>query len=1843
MRRCLLLCGVLLVLAGCGGKKPVPVPEPEPPGPTVNPVPQPQPNPVPTPNPNPTPVPTPEGSAQERYDAALLEAYTQLSQGKYAEALAAFEAAKAINPTDVVQREIERVRAVVDQQNGAAKAIADIRAVLQDGKPEDAARLANQALLLYGSSENAAELAQLKRQADALLTAVKTEDKAATAARLRKEIETALDPTVNNLRAAVAALEQLDAVDDSPEVDKQLADLRGRLTTYDTARQRAQELRADPGRLEDALEQLQAASQAWNTFEVRQQIDEVNRALAQRKPRLAVAEFEVRGLIDAADAGKVVAGELLPAFKGKFDLVEREQLGKVLADLKLEAVDAAANEAARTELARMGRVRYLVVGSVSDLGGLVINARVIDLQSGLIIQTARIVATDLADARRQLPQLGAILQMSDEEKLAFEAKQVQQIPVMKPVEVGVIPPAPQPLPQGQAAPPPVININVAVPAFGKLAVADLDNLPAVPAVAVPLVIPLDQEDAIRARLLYLVVLVGDNHFRRGHFVQALRLYDLAVGLGGPLPELLIRVDRARAFLPLDWAAGLARQRIVVLDFLTVGNLPWGLGSWVADALPYYLPPSYEPVSRGELYWYMNQLGLTIGDVVYNPAARLWLGRLMGVRYFVLGSLRETFSFDVTAHLVDAEFGYQVSHARMHVHNPWELKLRLPELTQRLFLSPAERLRLDSEAEVARLQAKRLEALAEAERLREIRALNNYPLLIIEARRQSAAKNFTISIELFALAQKLRPDSIEVQVYLTQDRELHRQQEIARAWQNTAVAQQNALAEMQRKQNDLTRAVEEARARADREAANLADAERRARDAEREKTQQAILLRARNAYNQKRYDLAISLYQDAVDLRNTQDALQGLAFARAERDKERELAAAQEKARQEELLRKKREQELVQLREQLEIERLKREAQERALREAQAARDKEQFARLLQEAREALGKQHVEGATSALTTARQLRPDQQKEIDPLWNQLIDIQNKLALEKADASRRAELEKLQQAEKEARAKAEAQALQNQGKYQALLLEARKATTDGKHDVAVLKYQEALKLFHTDEVVIGLNKAKETLAQEVSRKAEADRLAAETKKLRVDGLKALEDKDFPRAKALLTEFNKRSPGEVAVLAALSQAEQAISKGADAARREQERKQRDAEFAKLLTAGRASLEAKQYASAVAALREAVRLNPDHRESKELLAEAEKGLSAGPAVDPKKLEQFQKLVGEGRFALGQKQFDKAETAYKEAQKLLPEDKSIAGFLTEVKTARDAETARIKAESARREEEVRKAKLVADSLQTARLLLGKKDLAGAGKAIAEAAKVLPDNPDVKKAQQELATAEAQAKAEADVLKKRQEQHATLLAKAREVVKTKPEEALRILADANDLIPNDPGAKALRTEAEAAIQAKLKGRIDALIADARKAMNATPRDIGKASQLLREARQLGPNDASVTAAIAELDKIAKDPGTNPRKADYDLAMGAGKGAMGQKNYLGAVNSYKEALRLIPGDKEATTRLAEAERLLADTTRDAAVRKALDAGTAALKANKFADAMQYANEALRLQGDNKEAAKLAADIRAAEDQVKKDRFTALLDQGKALLAQKKYTEAVGPLDAAVKLFPTDQQAQTLLKQAKDGPPKPDPMAEFARFMGEGAAHEGQKKYGEAEKAYAEALKIKPTDTTAKVALQRVQNAQAIVNHLTAGNAALAAKKWADAEKAFNDVLKIDSKNADALAGLQKVKDNTTPPPNPMAEYAKHMTEGAALEGQKKYSEAEKAYAEALKVKPNDPSAKSALQRVQTAQTIATHLANGNAALKASKWDDATKAFNEVLKIDSKNADALAGIQKAKDKKTM
>src|SRR5262249_13118710 len=104
----------------------------------------------------------------------------------------------------------------------------------------------------------------------------------------------------------------------------------------------------------------------------------------------------------------------------------------------------------------------------------------------------------------------------------------------------------------------------------------------------------------------------------------------------------------------------------------------------------YMAGSYEIIDRGEVCWYMGKLGMTMREVLNDPVARRCLAQSLNARYFAFGTLRATGSFDVDAHLFDAETNQRTATANMHVQDHNEMKLRLGELARQLGAKPEEK-------------------------------------------------------------------------------------------------------------------------------------------------------------------------------------------------------------------------------------------------------------------------------------------------------------------------------------------------------------------------------------------------------------------------------------------------------------------------------------------------------------------------------------------------------------------------------------------------------------------------------------------------------------------------------------------------------------------------------------------------------------------------------------------------------------------------------------------------------------------------------------------------------------------------------------------------------------------------------------------------------------------------------------------------------------------------------------------------------------------------------------------------------------------------------------------------
>jgi tetratricopeptide (TPR) repeat protein len=288
---------------------------------------------------------------------------------------------------------------------------------------------------------------------------------------------------------------------------------------------------------------------------------------------------------------------------------------------------------------------------------------------------------------------------------------------------------------------------------------------------------------------------------------------------------------------------------------------------------------------------------------------------------------------------------------------------------------------------------------------------------------------------------------------------------------------------------------------------------------------------------------------------------------------------------------------------------------------------------------------------------------------------------------------------------------------------------------------------------------------------------------------------------------------------------------------------------------------------------------------------------------------------------------------------------------------------------------------------------------------------------------------------------------------------------------------------------------------------------------------------------------------------RQANFQKLMTEGKNALTAKDYPTAIDRFKGAGQLMPGNVDAVTYLSKAEQAQAASKKNAddgvvaAAKKKADFDQALKQGQNFMTAKNYDQAIIQFKTattlfpTDATAAGLLKQAEAAHGQAaadadklkKKTAYDQAIKQGQALLAEKKYDDAIKAFQFAGTQLPGDPTAAGLQKQAEKARTDASAAtaaavaAEYNRQMQAGATFDKQKKWDEAMKAYDAALKQVSKDARATEALTKAT----YNHHMTEGDKAFSARRFPDAVREYDAAVKLYPKDQDAAKALKKAKD--------------------------------------------------------------------------------------------------------------
>jgi tetratricopeptide (TPR) repeat protein len=343
---------------------------------------------------------------------------------------------------------------------------------------------------------------------------------------------------------------------------------------------------------------------------------------------------------------------------------------------------------------------------------------------------------------------------------------------------------------------------------------------------------------------------------------------------------------------------------------------------------------------------------------------------------------------------------------------------------------------------------------------------------------------------------------------------------------------------------------------------------------------------------------------------------------------------------------------------------------------------------------------------------------------------------------------------------------------------------------------------------------------------------------------------------------------------------------------------------------------------------------------------------------------------------------------------------------------------------------------------------------------------------------------------------------------------------------------------------------------------------------------------------------------------RLANFQKLMNEGKTALTAKDYTTAIDRFQAAGKLKPGDVDAVALLTQAQH-----ARDLGKKNIDDTAAAAAK--------------------------------------KKTDFDLALKQGQNFLSAKNYDQAIAQLKMATALYPNDATAAGLLKQAEAARGEAGTVAHVLQLVQTAEKSIQMNQLDAADKAIKEATQLAPKDAGVARVTQMLAQARAALAAgddkmkkkaafdlaVKQGQTLQAGKKYDEAIKAYQQagtLMPGDPTVAALLKQAEKERD-TVLAEQRQAEYSRQMQAGAALDKQKKWDEAMKAYDAALKQIPKDAKASEALNKA----SYNHHMTEGDKAFTARRFMDAVREYDAAVKLYPKDQDAAKALKKAQNAK--
>ena len=267
----------------------------------------------------------------------------------------------------------------------------------------------------------------------------------------------------------------------------------------------------------------------------------------------------------------------------------------------------------------------------------------------------------------------------------------------------------------------------------------------------------------------------------------------------------------------------------------------------------------------------------------------------------------------------------------------------------------------------------------------------------------------------------------------------------------------------------------------------------------------------------------------------------------------------------------------------------------------------------------------------------------------------------------------------------------------------------------------------------------------------------------------------------------------------------------------------------------------------------------------------------------------------------------------------------------------------------------------------------------------------------------------------------------------------------------------------------------------------------------------------------------------------------------------------------------------------------------------------------------------------------------------FQSLINNGDREYSNKEYIKAKTYYQEALRIKPNDASAKSKLNNTLQKIREESKKEEqFFEYIDNGDNFYSNNELDKALTEYNKALKIFPKD---EYALGKKSEITAILkdekekldsyNEMMAlGNRLLQAEKYAEAVMQYESALKVYPNNSTAKAKYQEAKNKKEAYDTKVAEYDRLTAQGNDYALRKKYGEAIDAYQQALQLFPNDKELPGIITKLQAQKDISDNYTSkineADALYEDGQYTQAKEAYQSALSVIPDDSYALGMIDR-------